>query len=91
MANQHPAFRATADWLRSWCHLVYLGEIVAPPSVLWRRPDLKRGMEIRWQGLLGIKPQIPCKISNHDNTDTSDSISRGKSLSHGYLKRETIM
>ena len=23
---------ALTDWLRLWCHLVYLGEIVAPPS-----------------------------------------------------------
>ena len=38
-----------ADWLRLW----YLDEIVAPPSVMWCQPDLKRGAKISWQGLLG--------------------------------------
>ena len=54
MANQHPAFRKNtlADWLRLWCHLVYLGGIMAPPSVMWHLPDLKSGAKIRWQGLL---------------------------------------
>ena len=29
-----------------------MGGIVAPPSVMWLRPDLKSGVKIRWQGLL---------------------------------------
>ena len=29
-----------------------MGGIVAPPSVMWWRPDLKSGVKIRWQGLL---------------------------------------
>ena len=31
-----------------------MGEIVAPPSVMWRRPDLKSGAKIRWHGLLDL-------------------------------------
>ena len=56
MYNQHPAFRKNtlADSLRLWCHLVYLGEIVPPPSVMWRRLDLKRGAKIGWHCLLNV-------------------------------------
>ena len=65
MANQHPSFRKNtiADWLRLWCHLVYLGGIVAPPSVIWH-PDLKSGVKIRWQGLLS---HWNCKYVNAYN------------------------
>ena len=31
---------------------MYLGRIVAPPSVMLHRPDFKSGAKIRWQGLL---------------------------------------
>ena len=31
-----------------------MGGIVAPPSVIWRRPDLKSGTKIRWQGVLTV-------------------------------------
>ena len=32
-----------------------MGGIVAPPGVVWWRPDLKSGAKIRWQGLLTAK------------------------------------
>ena len=35
-----------------------MGEIVAPPSVMWRHPDLKSGAKIRWQGLFPLFTQL---------------------------------
>ena len=52
---------------------MYLPEIVVPPSVKWRHPEVQKGAKISWQGVL-------CDFSVPPNSSTKF---------HGRLTEQT--